>query len=265
MSDRVSVDRMSRPAWQIPVAVLCVLVCLLASSRPVMAQSEADLLRQADAAAAKGLPAAPLRNKVREGFAKGRDPKQIEAALNQVASNLEAADRIVREVEPGAAVAAREGAVTLLADALFSGLTTDEIRELQRQAQATASQDLAGAAKGLSFIKDARLPVNEGTAVMSEAVRQKFRAYEMQDLGREVKRREADYRAGRVTLQSLRDAIAKGTRPETLLRDSRAATPERPAATRPTTTTDRPERTTVPTDRPQRPVDRPATPTDRNR
>jgi hypothetical protein len=245
---------------QVVVAALSVLVCLLASSRPVMAQSEADLLRQADAAGARGLPVAPLRNKIREGFAKGHNPKQIEAAVNQITSNLEAADRIVREVEPGAAVAARESAVTLLADALFSGLTTDEIRELQRQAQATSSQDLAGAAKGLSFIKDARLPVNDGTAVMSEAVRQKFRAYEMQDLGREIKRREADYRAGRASLRSLRDTIARGTRPETILRDSRA---ERPAATRPDATTDRPERPTTTTDRPQRPerpADQPTTP-----
>ena len=254
---------MSRPAWQIPVAVLSVLVCLLASPQPAIAQSQDELIRQADAAGAKGLPVTPLRNKIREGFAKGHNPKQIEAVVNQMVQNLEAADRIARDVEPGAAAAARESAVTLLADALGSGLTGDEIRELQRQAQATASQDLAGAAKGLSFIKEARLPVNEGTAVMSEAVRQKFRAYEMQDLGREVKRREADYRSGRVSLRALRDAIARGTRPETILRDSRAAAPERPAATRPTTTTDRSERTTTPVDRPQRPVDRPTT--DRNR
>ena len=242
--------------------VPAVLVCLLAASQPAMAQTQDDLLRQADAvAAAKGLPVDPLRNKVREGFAKNRNPKQIEAAVNQLAANLETADRIVRDVEPGAAAAAREGAVTLLADALFSGLTTEEIRELQRQTQAPAlpAQDLAGAAKGLSFIKEARLPVNEGTVVMAEAVRQKFRSYEMLDLGREIKRREADYRSGRVTLQSLRDAIARGTRPETLLRDSSAVATERPAATRPTTT-DRPERTTAPVDRPQRPMDRPSTP-----
>ena len=229
---------------QVVVAALSVLVCLLASSRPVIAQSEDDLLRQADAAAAKGLPVAPLKNKVREGFAKGHNPKQIEAAVNQIVQNLEAADRIVRDVEPGAAVAARESAVTLLADALFSGLTTDEIRELQRQAQTTSSQDLAGAAKGLSSIKEARLPVNEGTAVMSEAVRQKFRAYEMQDLGREIKRREADYRAGRVE-----PAIAaRRHRPRHASRDDPARQPARlryraaGSHRRPTPTTDRPER-----------------------
>ena len=259
---------MSRLARQICVAVLSVLVCLLASPRSAVAQSMDDLIRQADTAGAKGLPVAPLKNKIREGFAKGHNPKQIEAVVNQMVQNLEAADRIARDVEPGATGAGRESAVMLLADALGSGLTTDEIRELQRQAQAPASQDLAGAAKGLSFIKEARLPVNEGTAVMSEAVHQKFRPYEMQDLGREIKRREADYRAGRVSLRSLRDAIAKGTRPETLLRDSRAAAPERPAATRPDATSDRPERTTTPADRPQRPerpVDRPTTGGDRPR
>lgn len=240
------------------IAALSVFVCLLASPRPAAAQAMDDLIRQADAAGAKGLPVAPLTNKIREGFAKGHNPKQIEAVVNQMVQNLEAADRVARDVEPGAAAAARESAVTLLADALGSGLTMDEIRELQRQSQATSSQDLAGAAKGLSLIKDARLPVTEGTAVMSEAVHQKFRAYEMQDLGREIKRREADYRAGRVSLRSLRDAVARGTRPETILRDSRAAAPERPAATRPQTT-DRPERP-APVDRPERPVDRPTIP-----
>jgi len=195
---------------------------------------------------------------VREGFAKGRAPGQIEAAVNQIAANLETADRIVRDVEPGVVTAARESAVTLMADAILGGVTGDEIRELQRATQVSAlsSQDLAGAAKGLSLIKEARLPLTEGTAVMAEALRQKFRSYEMQDLGREIKRREADYRAGRVTLRALRDAIARGTRPETLLRDSRAVAAERPAATRPATT-ERPERPAAPVDRPERPVDRP--------
>ena len=235
------------------------LVCLLAAPRPAIAQTQDDLLRQVDAiAGTKGLPVDPLRNKVREGFAKGRDPRQIEAAVNQIAANLETADRIVRDVEPGVAPAARESAVTLMADALLGGLTADEIRGLQRETKVTplSPQDLAGAAKGLSLIKEARLPVNDGTAVMAEALRQKFRSYEMQDLGREIKRRETDYRAGRVTLQGLRDAIARGTRPETLLRDSRAVAAERPAATRPATP-ERPERPSAPVERPERPVDRP--------
>ena len=282
----MNVERVKREARRCLPVVLGVAVCLLAPSRASMAQSvavadrdalvrlrvdrggraeEVDaLIRQADAAGSKGLPVAPLMNKIREGLAKGYEPKRIEAVIGSMMLRMETADRIVREVEPGVAVGARDSAVTLLEEALFSGLTTDEIRELQRQAQipALSSQELAGAAKGLSFIKESRLPVTEGTAVMAEAVRQKFRPYEMLDLGREIKRREADYRAGRASLRALRDAIARGTRPDALLRDSRAVVAARPAAARPDATTDRPERP-APVERPQRadrPADRPASP-----
>lgn len=241
---------------------LAVVLCLLAVPQTAPAQvsvSERDALtRQAEAAGAKGLPVGPLMNKIREGMAKKHDAKRIELVLTQMVANMETADGIVREVEPGAAGAARDNAITLLSDALFSGLTAEEIRELQRQVQTRAAQDLAGAAKGLAYVKEAMLPVNEGTGVMVEAVRHKFRPYEMLDLGREIKRRETDYRTGRASLRALRDAIARGTRPDVLLRDSRSVTVERPAATRPTT--DRPERT-VPADRPprtDRPPDRPA-------
>jgi hypothetical protein len=223
--------------------------------------SERDgLVRQAEAAGAKGLPVGPLMNKIREGVAKKHDAARIELVLTQMVANMESADGIVREVEPGAAGTARDNAITLLSDALFSGLTADEIRELQRQVQTRAAQDLAGAARGLAYVKEAMLPVNDGTGVMVEAVRHKFRAYEMLDLGREIKRREADYRSGRASLRALRDAIARGTRPDVLLRDSRAVVVERPAVTRPDARTDRPDRT-VPVDRPQRPerpTDRPA-------
>ena len=225
--------------------------------------SERDaLIRQAEAAGAKGLPVAPLMNKIREGVAKKHDAARIELVLTQMVANMESAEGIVREVEPGAAGTARDNAITLLSDALFSGLTADEIRELQRQVQTRAAQDLAGAARGLAYVKEAMLPVNDGTGVMVEAARHKFRAYEMLDLGREIKRREADYRSGRASLRALRDAIARGTRPEVLLRDSRAVVVERPAVTRPDARTDRPERT-VPVDRPQRTDRPPDRPTDR--
>ena len=245
---------------------LVVVMCLLAAPQVAPAQvsvSERDaLIRQAEAAGAKGLPVAPLMNKIREGVAKKHDAKRIELVVTQMVTNMETADGIVREVEPGVAGAARENAITLLSDALFSGLTAEEIRELQRQVQTRAAQDLAGAAKGLAYVKEAMLPVNDGMSVMVEAVRHKFRAYEMLDLGREIKRRETDYRSGRASLRALRDAIARGTRPDVLLRDSRSVVVERPALTRPDATTDRPERT-VPVDRPQRTDRPPDRPTDR--
>jgi hypothetical protein len=235
------------------------------AAQSVSAAERESLNRQAEAAAAKGLPVAPLRNKIREGLAKGHDATAIEQVIGQMITQMEVADRFVRESEPAAAGAARENAVTLLAESLSAGVTIDELRDVQRQAQTPAalSQDLAGAARGLAYIKDARLPVNDGIAVMAEAVRQKFRSYEMLDLGREIKRREADYRSGRASLRALRDAIARGTRATTLLRDSRAVIVDRPAATRPDATSDRPERPTTTSDRPQRPerpADRPAAP-----
>lgn len=246
------------------VAVIGLLAAPRLTLAQVTAQEREALVRQAEAAGARGLPVAPLMNKIREGIAKKHDAKQIELVVSQRIVHLETADGIVREVEPGAAGALRESALTVLLDALESGLTADEIRALQQQlGQAPPAQDLAGAAKGLAFIKEARLPVNEGTTVMAEAIRQRFRSFDMQDLGREIKRREADYRSGRASLRALRDAIARGTRPDVLLRDSRSVVVERPAV-RPTT--DRPERTT-PIDRPQRtdrPPDRPPDrPTDR--
>jgi hypothetical protein len=216
------------------------------------------LLRHADAAGEKGLPVAALTNKIREGLAKGADPRRIDAVIVQMTAYLEGADRIVRDVDPAAP--ARDAAVTLLAEAMGGGVTAEEIRAIQQQTAAAGgttlnAETLASAAKGLLFIKEAKLPSADGTAVVVEAGRRGFRAHEIVDVGREVKRREADYRAGRATLRALRDAIARGDRPEQLLRDTRDAAPaERPAAGRPESTT-RPEPTSRPeATRPERPV-----------
>lgn len=190
------------------------------------------LIRLADEAAAKRLPIGPLTNKIREGLAKGADPTRIELVVRQIATQLETADRLIREMESIPGNIGREASVTLLADSLGSGVIPDEVREL-RKLTPMSNESLASAARGLAFIKDAHLPVIDGTAVMVEAVRKGFRSHEIIDLGREVKRRESDYRAGRATLRALREAIARGERPDQLFRNSRTDTIARPAATRP--------------------------------
>lgn len=212
------------------------------------------LIRHANEAGAKGLPMTPLTNKIREGLAKGYDVPRIESVIKQMAGHLESADRMVRELQPASSGAGREAPVTLLADALGGGVTADEVAEIRRLSQASGKpalspDGLAGAAKGLSFVKDARLPVTEGTAVMAEAAGRGFRSHEMVDLGREIKRRERDYREGRASLPALREAIARGARPDQLFRDGRTRTPDRPAAARPEPTATRPE----PAARPERP------------
>jgi len=225
------------------------------------------LIALANDTGAKGLPVRPLTDKIREGVSKRADPKRIEVVIRQMAADLETADRLVREWAPDAGTPAREPAVTLLAEAFGGGLapddarrgvTPEEVRELVHQAQTTGRPSLpagtlASAAKGLAFIKDAKLSVPEGTALVAEAARRGFRAHDLLDLGRQIKLRERDYQAGRATLRALRDAVARGERPEHLFRDGRAGTIERPP-TRPQTP-DRAERPTRPDPpvRPERP------------
>jgi hypothetical protein len=236
----------------------------LASDRGVRVEDAEALLRPLDEAGARGLPVSPLANKVREGLVKGADPKRIDTVVRQLAGHLGTADALIRELSLAAADV-RDEPVMLLADALSGGVTTDEVRELRRQAQSPGtttlpSDSLASAAKGLSLIKGASLPAADGTAVMAEAVRHGYRSHEMLEVGRQVKRRERDYRDGHATLRALRDAIARGERPDQIFA-TRAPAAERPAATRPDPTVERPTRPARPETpvRPQRP-ERPQAP-----
>jgi hypothetical protein len=223
------------------------------------------LIRQADEAAAKGLPAAPLTNKIREGLAKGHDAKRIELVVRQITTHLETADRLMLETEPTSRASAREASLMLLAESLGSGVTEDDVRELRRLAQsseapAVSSEALASAAKALAFIKQANLPMTEAATVIAEAVRQGFLSHEVLDLGRDVMRRENEYRTGRASLRALWEAIASGARPEQLFREARPVVVERPGTARPERV-ERPERPSRPEpSRPERPVrpERPA-------
>jgi hypothetical protein len=237
------------------------LVALRAARGGQAAEVDA-LLRHADEAASRGLPADPLTNKIREGLAKGHDPKRIEDLVRRMVVDLETADRLVRELG-NVPAGSRAAAVALLADSLGAGVAPDEIRALARQGQAAkappAAEELANAAKALSLIKAAKLPAADAASVIAEAMRQGFRPRELADLGREVKRREGEYQAGRATLRELREAIARGERPERLFRGVPANAAARPAA-RPDAG-DRPDRPArpQPQERPSRP-ERPEAP-----
>jgi len=106
------------------VAAVMALLTAVALPAVCVAQDVEALMRVAEEIAAKGLPSAPLTNKIREGVAKGVDPKRIEAVIRQMGANLESADRLIREVTetPGAS---RESAVVLVAESLGSGVTVD--------------------------------------------------------------------------------------------------------------------------------------------
>ncbi len=70
-------------------------------AQPASASDVDALNRLANDAAAKGLPAAPLANKIREGLAKNVDPKRIELVVRQMAASLETADQLMREIRAG--------------------------------------------------------------------------------------------------------------------------------------------------------------------
>lgn len=204
------------------------------------------LLRRAEEASTRSLPVEPVTNKIREGLAKGADPQRIDAIVRQMVANLRVSDELVRELAPSASAAERRGAVVLLAESLDAGVTADEVRELRNAGGAAGGSStpdrVASSAKGLSLIKAARLSAVDGRQVMAEAVRRGYRGTELVDLGRDIKRRELDFQSGRASLRTVREAIARGDRPEQLFRDVSEGTATRPAA--------RPEATRPETERP---------------
>ena len=194
------------------------------------AQDVAGLLDQAGKAADRGLPAELLANKIKEGLAKGVEPTRIEPVLGRLIGHLDSAQEVLkgagsREVAEVTGVA-RTRTLDLLAEAFARGLSPDEARELERQtrqvgAAKLSAEALAAGAKGLAVMKEAGIPVKEGLPVVSEAIQRGFRAGELVDLSRELKRRGSDIQSGKVRLQTVRDAIARGDRPDQLFADDR--------------------------------------------
>lgn len=193
------------------------------------AQDVAGLLDQATRAADRGLPAELLANKIKEGLAKGVEPSRIEPVLGRLISHLEAAQDLLkrsgsREVAEVSG-AARTRAMDVLGEAFTRGLAPDEARELERQARQGAgrftAEALAAGAKGLAVLKESGIPVKDGIPLMSEAIQRGFRSADLMDLSRELKRRSSEIQSGKVRLQSVREAIARGDRPEQLFGDER--------------------------------------------
>lgn len=182
-----------------------------------------ELIRAANGIAAKGLPSEPVTNKIREGLAKGVEPKRIEPVLRQLTRQLETADQLVTELEVVRSGSSRGGAVMAMADALMRGVTPEEVRDLHRQGRSSGQpltpDALTSAAKSLSMLKEATIAPTQSVAVVGEAMRQGYRANELLELGRELKRRGGEFQSGRADLQSVREQIAKGDRPERLFRE----------------------------------------------
>ena len=184
------------------------------------------LLEQVNKAGERGLPTESLLNKVKEGLAKGIEPKRIDPVLQQMTSRLESAHEVLEEAKNrGVAEGNRQRALETMAEALARGATKDEVRELSRLSQDSrhkvTQEELAAGAKGLAVMKEGRIPSKEGTALVGEGIRQGYRPSELLDLSREVKRRGSDFEEGRASLQQLREQVGRGERSDKLFRDDR--------------------------------------------
>jgi hypothetical protein len=201
----------------------------LRTSRGGAAADVAALIEQAAKAGERGLPADVLANKIKEGLAKGVEPKRIEPVLGQLIGHLDRAQEVFKEAanrglaEPGPGPRTR--AVETLAEALARGVTSEEIRDLERQArqsqQRLTPEGLAAGAKGLALIKEGGLSTSDGRALVGDAMQRGVRSAELVDLAREIKRRGSDFQSGRLRVQSVREAIARGDRLDQVFRDDR--------------------------------------------
>ena len=182
------------------------------------------LLEQVNQAGERGLPVESLANKVKEGLAKGIDPKRIDPVLQQMTSRLESAHEVLQEAKSrGMAEGNRQRALETMAEAFARGATVDEVRELSRLSQEgrhkATQEELAAGAKSLAVMKEGKISSNDGTALVGEGIKQGYRSSDLLDLGREVKRRGSDFQEGRASLKALREQVRRGERNDRLFKD----------------------------------------------
>lgn len=202
-------------------------IAKLRSMRGFAAEDVNQLIEQVNRAAEKGIPAEPLANKVKEGLAKGVEPKRIDPVLRQLVTHFESAQEVLREAGTrGMQEGNRQRAMDTMAEALSRGATVDEVRELTRLSQdgkqKITQETLAVAAKSVAVMKEGKISSKDGAALVGEGLRQGYRPTELLDLSREVKRRGSDFQEGRASLQNLREQVSRGERSDRLFRDDRS-------------------------------------------
>ncbi|MBI4000745.1 MAG: hypothetical protein HY348_03065, partial [Nitrospira defluvii] len=199
-------------------------IARLRSARGFATEEVSSLLEQVNKAGERGIPTEPLANKVKEGLAKGVDPKRIDPVLRQMVTHFESAQEVLREAGTrGVVEGNRRAAVETLAEAFSRGATAEEVRELTRLSQdgkqKVTQESLAAGAKSLAVMKEGKIASKEGAALVGEGMRQGYKPSELLDLSREVKRRGGEFREGRVNMQSLREQVRRGERGDRLFRD----------------------------------------------
>ena len=201
---------------------------MLGQTRGHAPESINRLLDHAKRALDQGLPERPVVNKIKEGLAKGAPPERIRPVIRDMVDRLRKARDMLREMAPERSrKSSPEGsrATEVMAEALGRGVTIDEIRSLNRSRGkgAVSREALAFGAKGLALTKEGGLKAPETLPVVGEAIRQGFRANELLDLGREMKKRGKEFRTDRNRLRDLKRAVERGERAEKIFeRDRRS-------------------------------------------
>lgn len=234
---------MNMRIWLLSAAVCCTASPVFADSLSNQDREEIDRLRSAQGhsteevnqlveqvtkAGEKGLPTEPLANKVKEGLAKGIEPKRIDSVLRQMVAHFESAHDILQESTIKGMIDSTQGnrqrALEGLAEALSRGATAEEVREIAKSAQEMGAkvpqESLASGAKSFAILKEAKMPTKDGAALVAEGLRQGFRSTELTDLAREIKRRGPEFQQGRLSLQNVREQVSKGQRVDRIFRDS---------------------------------------------
>lgn len=186
------------------------------------------LIEQVNRAGDRGVPVDPLANKIKEGLAKGIDPKRIDPVIRQLVGHLEQAQEVLKEASArgvaDVATGSRQRALEALAEAFARGATAEEVHEIgraiQEGRQKIGQEAFASGAKSLAVMKEAGLPVKDSSIVVGEALRQGFRSNELIDLAREIKKRGRDFQEGRVSLQAIRESVSRGDRADRIFRES---------------------------------------------
>ncbi len=199
-------------------------IARLRSARGFAAEEVSLLLEQVNKAGERGIPTEPLANKVKEGLAKGVDPKRIDPVLRQMVTHFESAQEVLREAGTrGVAEGNRRVAVETLAEAFSRGATAEEVRELTRLSQdgkqKVTQETLAAGAKSLAVMKEGKIASQDGAALIGEGMRQGYKPSELLDLSREVKRRGGEFQSGRANIQTLREQMRRGDRGDRLFRN----------------------------------------------
>ncbi len=196
----------------------------LRASRGFAVDEVNQLIELVNKAGEKGIPTEPLANKVKEGLAKGVEPKRIDPVLRQLVGHFESAQETLREAGVrGISEGNRQRAMETMADALARGATVEEIRELTKLSQdgkqKVTQESLAAGAKGLAVMKEGKISSKDGAALVGEGLRQGYKPTELLDLGREIKRRGPEFSESRI--QVLREQISRGERSDRLFREDR--------------------------------------------